>query len=694
MQYKGIPPWKTTPFLRIIFPLLAGIICQFYLEFAINILIVLFCAILLMLAGISFLSVNIKFRLKIFNGIFLQLLIFCIACIFTFKSDARNSKNWYGNFINDSSVLIIKLNEPLVKKRTTGKAEAKIEFVINEKSYEVEGKILVYFTKDEKVDLKYGQRIIINKKLIEIQNSGNPGAFDYRRYSKFQGIFQSVFLGPNDYKILDLKPSYTKTLLFSSRNYILKILSKHIKDGKVLGIAEALLIGYKENLDKDLLQAYSNTGVVHIIAISGLHLGLIYIVLVWLCNRIKFLKKNKFLNVFFILTCLWLFSFLTGGSASVLRSALMFSCILIGTNYFKKSSTYNTMAASAFLLLCYNPFYLWDVGFLLSYLAVLGIVWIQYPLYHSLYIKNKHLRSLWNMVSVTVAAQIMAFPLCIYFFHQFPNMFILTNVVAVPLSTIILFAELFLVIFSWLPLIEYVGMLTGFLLKMMNSYIEWCDSFPFSVTDFIYADVLSTWLLYGIVLCLCSWIIFRNKKYFAFVILFSLTFICNYTYENYKAVNQSFLVIYNVPGKKAIDFFSGKQYFFSGDSSLQKNGMLRNFHLKPGRIKAMSKECSIKFSNLKQSEGFINFNGKKILNIDSTLKFEPQLNRINVDILLISNNTKNKIKDILIAVSPQVIVLDGTNNLWTIATLKKECEDLHLRYHSVSQDGAFILFDH
>ena len=149
-----------------------------------------------------------------------------------------------------------------------------------------------------------------------------------------------------------------------------------------------------------------------------------------------------------------------------------------------------------------------------------------------------------------------------------------------------------------------------------------------------------------------------------------------------------------MPGKKAIDFFTGKQYFFIGDTSLQKNGMLRNFHLKPGRIQAMSKESSIKFSNLKKSGGFINFNGKKILNIDSTLKFEPQLKRINVDILLISNNAKNKIKDILIAVSPQVIVVDGTNNLWTIATLKKECEDLHLRYHSVSQDGAFILFDH
>lgn len=349
------------------------------------------------------------------------------------------------------------------------------------------------------------------------------------------------------------------------------------------------------------------------------------------------------------------------------------------------------MAASAFLLLCYNPFFLWDVGFLLSYLAVFGIVWIQHPLYHSFYVKNKYFREVWKMISVTIAAQIVAFPLCIYFFHQFPNVFILTNVVAVPLATIILFSGLFLIVFSWLPFIEYVGILIGWLLKFMNSYIEWCDSFSYSVTDSIFANVLSTWLLYGIVLYICGWLISQNRNLLKFAFAFSFVFIINHTYENFKAFNQEVIVIYNVPGKKAIDFVSGKQYFFMGDEDLQKDGMLRNFHLKPARIRAMATETQSQFSSLKIGDNFMNFNGRKLVCLESSVDFPDITKPLHVDILLISNNAKIKIKDVVSSITPQVIVFDGTNNLWTIAAWKKECEELHLRTHSVAEDGAFVL---
>ena len=349
------------------------------------------------------------------------------------------------------------------------------------------------------------------------------------------------------------------------------------------------------------------------------------------------------------------------------------------------------MSASAFILLCYNPFFLWDVGFMLSFLAVFGIVWIQHPLYHSFYVKNKYLREVWKMVSVTVAAQIMAFPLCLYFFHQFPNLFIITNVVAVPLSTIILFSGLFLVAFSWLPFIEYAGKLTGFLLKFMNAYIEWCNSFSFSVTDLIFANVLSTWLLYGVVICFCGWLILSNKKLFEVAVVFSFLFILNDAFENFKTVKQESIVIYNVPGKKAVDFISGNEYFFMGDSLLQKEGMLRNFHLKPARISSMTTESKTAFNNLKMNDDFINFNGKKIFLIEGKIKLEKQVNPINIEIVLISKNPKIKIRDIISSIAPQVIVLDGTNSLWTIAAWKKECEELHLRCHSVAEDGAFIL---
>ena len=155
-----------------------------------------------------------------------------------------------------------------------------------------------------------------------------------------------------------------------------------------MGLAEALLIGYKDDLDKTLVQSYSNTGVVHVIAISGLHLGLIYWLLLMLFKPLQ-KRKLKWLRPVFILTGLWLFSLLAGAQPSVLRSAVMFTCIVLGDSFARKSSIYNTLALSALLLLCINPYWLWDVGFQLSYAAVLSIVIFMQPIYNWFYIKNK-----------------------------------------------------------------------------------------------------------------------------------------------------------------------------------------------------------------------------------------------------------------------------------------------------------------
>ena len=194
----------------------------------------------------------------------------------------------------------------------------------------------------------------------------------------------------------------------------------NIKGDKELGLAEALLIGYKDDLDKTLVQSYTNTGVVHIIAISGLHLGLIYWLLVQLLKPLQRRKYMKWLRPVIIILGLWLFSLLAGAQPSILRSAVMFTCIVIGETIAKKTSIYNSLALSAFGLLCWNPYWLWDVGFQLSYSAVLSIIIFMRPVYNLLYVKNKILDFFWKINAVTIAAQILTLPLSIYHFHQFP----------------------------------------------------------------------------------------------------------------------------------------------------------------------------------------------------------------------------------------------------------------------------------
>jgi len=591
-QFYKIPFWKNAPFIRLLLPLITGIIIQWYCTVSLSFIVVSLISFSISFYLFYLLPKRLKFKLKVLHGIILQLLLVSLGFLITWQKNIRNDTNWYGNFYNQENYLLVRINEPLTEKTKSYKADGFVEAIIKDgKNISCKGKLILYFSKDSTMPaLAYGDKIIFNKKLQAIKNSGNPGGFNYERYAAFQGILHNVFLKTGDWqKVTENYPvskSRFKQFIFFARQYVLDVLEKYISAGKdQLDITRALLIGYTNDLDKDLVQAYSNTGVVHIIAISGMHLGLIYIMLVWLFAKIPFINKNKFLQAVIILSCLWLFSILTGASASVLRAAVMFSFITAGKLFFKNASIYNSLAASAFALLCFNPYFLWDVGFQLSYLAVLGIVIFQKPIYNLLYIKNTLLDKVWILISVSAAAQLLTTPVCIYYFHQFPNLFLLTNIIAVPLSTLILYAGVLLLVFSGIDFISiYLGKLVGSLTWLMNKSILWINSLSFSVWDKIPATVLSTCILYMILTGFSVWLIKKNKQYFSFGLYSLFAFIALSVYNNWQVSRQQKLIVYNVAGHQAIDFVNGHLYKFSGDSALMQEGMLQNFHLKPGRI--------------------------------------------------------------------------------------------------------------
>ena len=691
-----IPFWKTAPLVRLLLPLITGIILQWYLQFT-----SLFIAICIVSFTIAFLLLYFfppsgLFYLRKLQGMVFYLLMLSIALLLTWQKDSRHQPLWYGNFYTDSSILLVKINEPLVEKTRSLKADGLVVAIWNgTQQQEATGKLLLYFSKDSiPPNLQYGQLILIKKTLQPIKNSGNPGAFNYQRYAAFQQLYHQFFLKPDDWiTIGKVQTNAFRSFLYNSRQYVLKALQQYIGNThQELGIAEALLIGYKEDLDKDLVQAYSNTGVVHIIAISGLHLGLIYAVLLWMLNRLPYIKRSRHVKVILLISCLWLFSLLTGGAASVLRSAVMFSVIVVGKYYFKQSSVYNSLAASAFILLCYNPFYLWDVGFQLSYLAVIGIVALQQPIYRSIYIKNKWVGKIWQMITITLAAQIAAFPICIYYFHQFPNMFLFTNLLVVPLSTLILFGEIFLVFIAFLkPMATLTGTVLTWLIHGMNRIILFFDNLSFSVLDKIYANMFTTWLLYGCVFFFCGWMLQKNKKLLRISLFCLAGFAALHAYARIQLNRQQKLVIYNVSQHRAVDFIVKDKHVFAGDSVLFIEGLLQNFHLKPARISMQVSKTETHLPALIHHNFYWQFFHKKMLFIDSTVFFEPVDSIIPIDILLLSHNPSVKIKDIAKAVSPAIVVLDASNNLWKIQSWKKECEELLLRCHSVSEQGAFIL---
>ena len=691
----SIPIWKNAPFIRLLLPLMVGILLQWY--FQINLPVIVAALIVLGIAFLLFLllPIALRFKLQALQGVIIQLLIIALGAWITWQKDIRHNNNWYGNYYKDGSYLVVRIDEPLVEKNKSFKANGYVETVVQDgKAIAARGKLLLYFSKDSfKTGLEYGDKIIISKNIQPLKNSGNPGAFNYQRYAAFQGIFHNVFLKEKDWIQLNRnsKNGFNQ-LIFSAREYVLGVLQKSISTGKdELGIAEALLIGYTNDLDKDLVQAYSNTGVVHIIAISGMHLALIYVLLVWLFGKIPLINKSKLLQLFLILTCLWLFSILTGASPSVLRAAVMFSFIAVGKTYFKQASIYNSLAASAFVLLCYNPYYLWAVGFQLSYLAVLGIVIFQKPMYNIFYIKNKWLDKTWQLISVSTSAQLLTFPVCIYYFHQFPNLFLISNLIAVPLSAFILYAEIILIAFSWIPFVViWMGKLVTGLVWTMNKIILWINDLPFSVWDKIPATVLSTWLLYAAVIAFSVWLLLKNKKYFWIGLSAAMIFAIQGTYSSWQSSRQQKIIVYNVPQHKAIDFINGNRYQFIGDRILLEDGLLQNFHLKPGRIAQQLDKRTDTLYCVFNSGMFYQFNNKKILIADKAIVFDSVVQKIDLDLLIISKNPKIDITLLAKAFSCRQIVFDASNPPWKIEKWKKECKSLNLKFYSIPDTGAFI----
>ncbi|MEO5893422.1 MAG: ComEC/Rec2 family competence protein [Ferruginibacter sp.] len=696
-----IPIWKKAPFIRLLIPLAAGILLQWHFQFPLPAILISVIGLTITYLLFSLFSMAARFKLQPIQGLILNLLLISFGLLATLHKDTRNSKDWYGNIYREGDLMLIKVDEPLIKKAKSFKSNGFVEAIIRQDSViACNGKILLYFSKDgDKTNsagpqLQYGDKILINKNLQKIKNSGNPGAFNYERYAAFQQIFHNVFLKEKDWiKTGEPAPNLFNRFIFNARDNILSILRKHINSGKdELGIAQALLIGYTNDLDRDLVQAYSNTGVVHIIAISGMHLALIYLLLVQVFGKIPLLNRSKLLQVLLILSCLWLFSLLTGASASVLRAAVMFSFITVGTNLKKRSSIYNSLAASAFVMLCYNPFFLWDVGFQLSYLAVVSIIVFQQTVYNCWHIKNKWIEKVWELAAVSLSAQVLTFPVCIYYFHQFPNFFLLTNIIAVPLSSVILYVEIGLVALSPIPVVApFIGKIVTWLVWLMNQVVLWVNKIPFAVWEGIPSTVLSTCLLYGVTIGFSAWFIKKNRRMFGAALVCFLAFVMVSIYKNWQIKTQQKLIVYNISQHRAIDFINGNDFNFIGDSVLLQDLMLQNFNLKPARIALQVENRGAVLKNLFHNGSFYQFNNKKILLIDGPISFDTISQKTAVDIIIISKNPAIKITQLAKVFSCGQYIFDASNSLWKIDKWQKECEELHLRSYSVPERGAFVL---
>ncbi|RYG02717.1 MAG: ComEC family competence protein, partial [Chitinophagaceae bacterium] len=579
MNLYTVPFYRSSPFLRIIIPFVAGIMFQWTANLP---LVISGTISLLASVGVivpSFLPEKQQYSLLVLRGASLNLLIAGCACAILSIHDSRNdSQSFTQTYVPGDQYLLV-INEPLSERPGSFKTTASVKCIYSgDRIRRANGNFLVYFDKiPANKTLRYGDIIYTSELPGLVSATGNPAAFDFREYCFLQGINHQLFLRNGKFGVLPgRETSRLKLLIFSLRERIVTTIAANIPGTREAGLAQALLIGYKDNLDRDLIQSYSNTGVVHVVAISGLHLGLIYAILVLFTGRLARNRFGKWVQLSLILIGVWLFTLLAGASASVVRSAVMFTCIAIGNALSRRSSVYNSLAASAFLLLTYNPFWLWDTGFQLSYAAVLSIIVYQKTVTNLIYPSNKLLLILWKSCSVTISAQILTTPVTIFYFHQFPVFFLFTNLVAIPLSGIILLGEILLCCTNWIPAVGHlIGKLIAYLIRLMNFCVELADSLPNASWQPLQIDRYQYLLLFVFIGLLSGWLMFRNRACLmpAVATLLMILSIRLYSFES--ASRQYRFIVYNVPKTTAIDYLAGRNCLFVADSGLIKDEAAR-----------------------------------------------------------------------------------------------------------------------
>lgn len=675
------------PFLRITIAFIYGILIERHFNF--QVLAVSIAA--LSFAGIVVLSDLLPLKRNYFlrhvQGAALLLLMASCGSWVVYHHDIRNRADWVGNYKNIEG-FYCRVLEPLQEKAKTYKAEAEIIQIKYEGQYvHTEGTAIIYFKKSaDTIPFRQGEILYVGKQLNRIKGSSNPGAFNYAQYCGFRNIYHQVFVDEEAVTSTGVvRLSVFEKMKTAVRAYVLSVLQKNIRGADEKAIAEALIIGYRNNLDKDLVQAYSNTGVVHIIAISGLHLGIIFGMMQFFFRPFKKRIFRRLIAPAVTLSVIWMFAFVAGGAPSVLRAAVMFSIFTVAGLFSRRGNIFNTLACSAFLLLAFDPFALWDVGFQLSYAAVFSIVLLQRPIYNAILFTNPLIDAIWKLSSVTLAAQVFTTPIVMYHFHQIPTLFLIANLVAVPLAGIILMGEILLVVIGATAAAPIAGTLLSILLKALNVHILRLNNIPFKVIDSIQINIVQAILLMLVIVFIFFFL--QTKKPQHFTAALSLMLICSIisTANILMQRKQDYITVYEVPGHSAFDIISNGKYHFFSDTALIRNSSQQNFHLTPSRIAAFSNTMKSETALLHPST--LKTANDIIFIANGSIESYPK----NASVVILSRHSKVSFDSLAQLKQCKYIVADASSTRNAVLKWKKEAGRLNLRFHAVTDAGAWKL---
>lgn len=689
---------REVPFFRLILPFLIGILVAIQCNYILPSPLVIGSILLSLAVVIGYQKAAYNWRWL--YGFTINTCLFLIGFQVTQYNNHLHRNQHFSSHLSDSNLIIGTVADmPTTKK--SHRVLLDLEWIgPNADSLQAcQGKTLLYIAQDSTHKIpQYGDRIMIHAKLRAIAPPSNPYQFDYQRYLHFQNIHHQGFIQSSAWQLLaQNKGNATLALTYGLRKRFLQTLRKHLTSEDELAVGSALILGYKNELSEEVKEAYKNTGAMHVLAVSGLHVGLI----AWLLHLLFGLFKSqhiawKWTRPILIIFSLWFFALLTGSSASVLRAATMFSFLVVGQSLKRYTNIYNTLACSAFFLLCWNPYLLMHVGFQLSYAAVLGIVYFQPKIYRLMMVNNPVLDWFWQLTAVSIAAQLATMPISLYYFHQLPTLFWLSSMIVIPAATVILPLGLLLLFLEMtIPyLAHFVGILLHYILLLTNQLIFFLQGFPFAVIHGIWLGVWGFVLLFALLITLI-WIIERPKtRQLLFAINLMAILAVSFAFKGVQSLQQRQIVIYNLYRHSVINCIEGKTVTSLTDTILNQKNLsfaTENHMLALGveQVKRQYFPDTIRQNNLLYQNGYLQFYDKTIAIIHEPFKDTNEA-ILSVDYVLIRNNPRLEMKDLAARFECKEIIFDGSNKTWRIDKWLTDCELLGLNCYDASREGAWI----
>lgn len=694
-------PWSKFPAIRLTLAFIAGVALQVLFPHYLTASIIIGAALFL---GLLIIQLSKRFWLTslglILPGALALLLVVSIAYVLTFLNAEIFSPYHFSHIANNRNFLVAMLDNPPIEKEKTYRAVVEVKEVVSASgfSFPVKGRLLISLLKNkDSENLSYGCLVMLPAKYTAIEPPKNPNQFNYKEFMGFQNVYHQTFLKQGEWKLLASdKGNFFWSFIYQLREQLFTQISKHVSTSAELGVASALLLGYKDFITPEVTQAYAASGALHVLCVSGLHVGMVFLVL----SRVLFFlgktKKLQVLQTILIVAFIWCYACLTGLSPSVLRAATMFSMMALGKHFSKQPNVLNTIGASALILMIFDPFMMTEVGFKLSYLAVIGIVYLQPLIVKWFSFKWWVMQKSWEITSVSIAAQAATFPLGLYYFHQFPSLFLVSNLIVIPAGWLLINLGIAMFLFApFTPLQLCVGKLFYWITWGLNKFIFWLDDLPYSIIQGVSISWIELLAIYAIVFLGASLLIVLKPKPLLALLVIALFLVVWNGFEKLRQSQQQLVVCYAVKGNNAIAIIKGTTAYIDFDSLLLKNESSMLFNIRHHWWNLDIKELKPiqEFENLVAIDnGYVfEYKNKRFTVFNSNNQWSKQYQfKLNTDVLLLTKNAKVYLDNALNVVEPKTIAADASNKRYKVKKWQQVAEEMDVEFIDVAKRGAVV----